>query len=160
MTGWVRRDVKEPESIADHMYRMGLMALISSDTPGVNRENNPVIKIHLIIIWSFYKLFLLMTPRKLRERNGIDSVLNVKCFAIVGDITPDDGIPKKEKSRREREALKHMCELLGGGERAKEISDLWMEYEENSSLEAKLVKDFDKNLKDITIATFLLVTID
>lgn len=29
---------------------------------------------------------------------------------------------------------------------AKEISDLWMEYEENSSLEAKVVKDFDKVL--------------
>ncbi|GMP88112.1 hypothetical protein CsSME_00040212 [Camellia sinensis var. sinensis] len=26
-TGWVRRDVENPESIADHMYRMGLMAL-------------------------------------------------------------------------------------------------------------------------------------
>lgn len=29
---------------------------------------------------------------------------------------------------------------------AKEISDLWMEYEENISLEAKVVKDFDKVL--------------
>ena len=27
---------------------------------------------------------------------------------------------------------------------AKEIRELWMEYEENSSLEAKVVKDFDK----------------
>lgn len=27
---------------------------------------------------------------------------------------------------------------------AKEIDELWMEYEENSTAEAKLVKDFDK----------------
>lgn len=27
---------------------------------------------------------------------------------------------------------------------AKEIAELWTEYEENSSLEAKVVKDFDK----------------
>lgn len=27
---------------------------------------------------------------------------------------------------------------------AKEIKDLWLEYEEGSSLEAKVVKDFDK----------------
>lgn len=27
---------------------------------------------------------------------------------------------------------------------AKEIKDLWLEYEECSSLEAKVVKDFDK----------------
>lgn len=43
----------------------------------------------------------------------------VICFelltAIVGDITPSDGIPKQEKSRREQEALKEMCEVLGGG---------------------------------------------
>lgn len=39
--------------------------------------------------------------------------------AIVGDIAPSDGIPKAEKSRREREALEHMCKLLGGGSRGK-----------------------------------------
>jgi 5'-deoxynucleotidase YfbR-like HD superfamily hydrolase len=27
---------------------------------------------------------------------------------------------------------------------AQEIRELWMEYEENASLEAKVVKDFDK----------------
>ncbi|KAI3444079.1 hypothetical protein Pfo_000744 [Paulownia fortunei] len=113
--GWVRREVQEPESIADHMYRMGLMALIASDIPGINREK--CIKM---------------------------AIVHDIAEAIVGDITPSDGIPKQEKSRREREALQNMCELLGGGERAKEISDLWMEYEENSSMEAKVVKDFDK----------------
>ncbi|GER52658.1 metal-dependent phosphohydrolase HD domain-containing protein [Striga asiatica] len=113
--GWVRRGVKEPESIADHMYRMGLMALIASDIPGVNREK--CMKI---------------------------AIVHDIAEAIVGDITPSDGIPKEEKSRREQEALKNMCELLGGGERAEEIRDLWMEYEDNSSMEAKLVKDFDK----------------
>ena len=38
-------------------------------------------------------------------------------IAIVGDITPSDGISKAEKSQREREALDHMCKLLGGGSR-------------------------------------------
>lgn len=64
--------------------------------------------------------------------------------AIVGDIAPDDGVSKLEKSRREKAALEHMCGLLGGGSVAKEIGELWMEYEENSSPEAKIVKDFDK----------------
>ncbi|CAA6672227.1 unnamed protein product [Spirodela intermedia] len=98
--------VRDPESVADHMYRMSVMALISAELPGVDRE-----------------------------RLG---------SSIVGDITPSDGVPKLEKSRREREALDHMCTLLGDRSRAKEIHELWMEYEENSSLEAKLVKDFDK----------------
>ncbi|XP_035843023.1 uncharacterized protein LOC110922286 isoform X2 [Helianthus annuus] len=34
--GWVKRDIVGPESIVDYMYRMGLMALIANDTPGVN----------------------------------------------------------------------------------------------------------------------------
>lgn len=34
----MKRDVRDPESIADHMYRMGLMALIASDIPGVDRD--------------------------------------------------------------------------------------------------------------------------
>lgn len=37
--------------------------------------------------------------------------------AIVGDITPSDGVPKEEKSRRERAALNDMCRVLGGGMR-------------------------------------------
>ncbi|KNA06105.1 hypothetical protein SOVF_184100 [Spinacia oleracea] len=113
--GWVKKDVQNPESIADHMYRMGLMALISSDMPGVNRDK--CVKM---------------------------AIVHDMAEAIVGDITPCDGISKMEKNRRESEALDHMCNLLGGGSRANEIHDLWMEYEEGASLEAKVVKDFDK----------------
>ncbi|XP_027176926.1 HD domain-containing protein 2 isoform X2 [Coffea eugenioides] len=104
--GWVKKGVENPESIADHMYRMGVMALIAADIPGVNRD---------------------------------------KCvkMAIVHDMA-EDGISKLEKSQREQEALEHMCKLLGGGPQAKEIADLWTEYEENTSLEAKVVKDLDK----------------
>ncbi|KAG9148732.1 hypothetical protein Leryth_013413 [Lithospermum erythrorhizon] len=114
-TGWVRRDVKGPESIADHMYRMGLMALITPDIPGVNRD----------------KCIKMAIVHDLAE-------------AIVGDIAPSDGVPKAEKSRLEREALDHMCKLLGGGASADEIRELWMEYEANASPEAKVVKDLDK----------------
>ncbi|XP_018725588.2 5'-deoxynucleotidase HDDC2 [Eucalyptus grandis] len=113
--GWVKRDVKDPESIGDHMYRMGLMALIASDIPGVDR--NKCIKM---------------------------AIVHDIAEAIVGDITPSDGISKVEKSRREREALDHMCRLLGGESQAKEINELWMEYEANLSPEAKVVKDLDK----------------
>ncbi|XP_012071598.1 5'-deoxynucleotidase HDDC2 isoform X2 [Jatropha curcas] len=113
--GWVKRDIKNPESIGDHMYRMGLMALIAPDIPGIDRDK--CIKM---------------------------AIVHDIAEAIVGDITPSDGVPKAEKSRQEQEALDHMCKLLGGGLRAQEICQLWMEYEENSSPEAKIVKDFDK----------------
>lgn len=41
----------------------------------------------------------------------------IAIIAIVGDITPSDGIPKLEKSRMEREAMEQICNLLGGGPR-------------------------------------------
>jgi hypothetical protein len=37
-TGWVNHGVKESESIADHMYRMAVMAIIATDIPGINRD--------------------------------------------------------------------------------------------------------------------------
>ncbi|KAF9680612.1 hypothetical protein SADUNF_Sadunf06G0139800 [Salix dunnii] len=99
--GWVKRDIKGPESISDHMYRMGLMALIAPDIPGIDRDK--CVKM---------------------------AIVHDIAEAIVGDITPSDGVPKEEKSRKEREALEHI--------------ELWNEYEENSTPEAKIVKDFDK----------------
>lgn len=41
--------------------------------------------------------------------------------------------------------MHHLChELLGWSEQAQEISGLWEEYEDASTPEALLVKDFDK----------------
>ncbi|KAM7272027.1 hypothetical protein ACFE04_031241 [Oxalis oulophora] len=113
--GWINQGIKGSESIADHMYRMSLMALIARDIPGVDRDR--CIKI---------------------------AIVHDIAEAIVGDITPSDGVPKAEKSRLEQAALNEMCKVLGGGMRADEIQELWAEYENNASLEANLVKDFDK----------------
>ncbi|ONM39894.1 HD domain containing protein [Zea mays] len=38
--GWINHSIKGPESIADHMYRMALMALIAGDLPAVDRERS------------------------------------------------------------------------------------------------------------------------
>ncbi|KAL4577961.1 hypothetical protein LXL04_014076 [Taraxacum kok-saghyz] len=70
-----------------------------------------------------------------RERCIKIAIVHDIAETIVGDITPPDGVPKVEKSRPEQAALNEMCNVLGGGMR---------EYEDNASLEANLVKDFDK----------------
>ncbi|BDA40619.1 HD domain-containing protein 2 [Coccomyxa sp. Obi] len=114
-TGWIRCNVKGPESIADHMYRMGMMSLIAGDL-GVN------------------------TDRCIRL-----SIVHDVAEAIVGDITPNDGISKEEKRRLEANAIVRIQEMLGPGSAAgEEIKELFEEYEEGQTPEALLVKDFDK----------------
>ena len=68
--------------------------------------------------------------------------------ALVGDITPVDGIPKSEKNRRESTTMDYFTKsLLGkvnGGVAGQELKDIWQEYEDSETLESKFVHDVDK----------------
>ncbi|TRY88923.1 hypothetical protein DNTS_008496 [Danionella cerebrum] len=112
-TGWVYRDIKQPESVSDHMYRMSMMAFTIQDTT-INKER--CMKLALV--------------HDLAE-------------CIVGDIAPADNVSKSEKHRREKEAMVHITGLLDNCLQ-KEIYNLWEEYENQSSREAKLVKELDQ----------------
>lgn len=115
-TGWVMSGVQNPESIADHMYRMSLMAMIASFS-NESLDTNRCIKLALI--------------HDLAE-------------AKVGDITPHCGVSDEEKYKLELGTMEQIQSMLGpllGGD---EILDLWKEYEEGSTTEAKLLKDLDK----------------
>ena len=115
-TGWVKRHVKNPESIADHMYRMSLMALLmEGNTQGYDYS-------HCVKLAIVHDL--------------------AEC--IAGDITPVCGISGAEKHQMERAAMDQIAEMLGDCPAAKSIRALWEEYEAGETQEAKLVKDFDK----------------
>lgn len=68
--------------------------------------------------------------------------------ALVGDITPVDGVSKHEKSRREETTMDYFTKgLLGrvhGGLTGDEIRAIWREYEDGETLESKFVHDVDK----------------
>jgi putative hydrolase of HD superfamily len=68
--------------------------------------------------------------------------------ALVGDITPVDGVTKVEKNRREEETMEYLCKgLLGkvdGGKAGEDIRSIWQEYEDSETLESKFVHDIDK----------------
>ncbi|KXS13854.1 hypothetical protein M427DRAFT_124620 [Gonapodya prolifera JEL478] len=113
-TGWVNHNVPNPESIADHMHRMSVMALVVGDT-GLNRDK--CVKMALV--------------------HDIGE-------AIVGDITPHDGVSDTDKHACELAAYQHFRTLLGDTPEAKEMHDLWLEYDAGETAEAKLVKDLDK----------------
>ncbi|XP_022070095.1 HD domain-containing protein 2 [Acanthochromis polyacanthus] len=84
-TGWVYRNVKNPESVSDHMYRMAMMSLTITD---------PTLDKHRCM-----KLAL----------------VHDMAECIVGDIAPSDNISKAEKHRREEEAMKRLSDLLPDG---------------------------------------------
>ncbi|CAB4440540.1 unnamed protein product [Rhizophagus irregularis] len=114
-TGWIQFNIKNPESISDHMHRMSILALLLNDD---DLDKNKCVKM---------------------------AVVHDLAEGIVGDISPAEGITKEEKHRREMEAMQHICkELLGNSLQSQEIFSLWQEYENGETMEAKFVKDLDK----------------
>jgi len=113
-TGWVRNGVSDPESVADHMYRMSIMSFLLKKDTGLDISR--CIKI---------------------------SVAHDMAECIVGDLTPFCGVSKEEKHEREREAMRELCSMIGP-DAGQEIEALWQEYESQSSPEARAVKDLDR----------------
>ena len=82
--GWVENNVNEVESVADHMYRMSVLAMMCPDKT-LNRD-------HMVRM----------------------ALCHDMAEAIVGDITPKMNVDKAEKQRLERDALTKMVKLLPG----------------------------------------------
>jgi putative hydrolase of HD superfamily len=115
-TGWILSGIPKPESIADHMYRMSLMAMISSFS------NNT-----------------LNTDRCIKL-----ALIHDLAEAQVGDITPHCGVSDQEKYDLELRTMESISKMLGPTMGGEEILALWKEYEEGITEEAKLLKDLDK----------------
>lgn len=116
-TGWLNFGIDHPESISDHMYRMGIISMLTSDQ---GLDTGRCVKMALV---------------------------HDMAESLVGDITPVDPISKEEKHRREEDTMKYLAfEVLGdvNKQAGQEIWDLWQEYEGVSTKEARFVKDVDK----------------
>ena len=84
----MKRDVKDPESVADHMYRMGLMALIASDIPGLDRDK-------FGFFLSFFFQLLTYTSLFLFQSLFVEMCVLFRCIkmAIVHDIAEGELFP-------------------------------------------------------------------
>lgn len=137
--GWVIREIKNPESIADHIFRTSLIAWVLGSKKRLNIER--VLKIALI---------------------------HDLCEIYAGDITPYDSIlPKDIKKRREllktwprfsekekkrlsekkhkkeKAALEKLLKDLPGN-LAGEIKHLWNDYEKGLTREGRFFKQADR----------------
>ena len=92
--------------------------------------------------WGVSYLSLILAPDSLNKEKVLSmSIIHDLGEALVGDITPLDGISKKEKHKLELEAVNKLTNSVTEREK---IIKLWLEYEDNSSPEAKFVKACDK----------------
>lgn len=114
-TGWVRKGIKDPETVSGHMYRMAIMSFL------INENQDNVSKDQCIKL----------------------SLIHDLAESLVGDIVPNDGISVEEKHAKEKEAMEKIASLVPNTV-GNELLDLWNEYEKQSTKEAKFVKDFDK----------------
>eukprot|EP01026_Neomeris_dumetosa_P031359 TRINITY_DN2487_c0_g2_i1.p2 TRINITY_DN2487_c0_g2~~TRINITY_DN2487_c0_g2_i1.p2 ORF type:complete len:200 (-),score=37.09 TRINITY_DN2487_c0_g2_i1:468-1067(-) len=115
-TGWIKRSVREPESIADHMYRMAAACFALKGKANVDHS-------HCIKM----------------------AIVHDMAESIVGDFTPTCPITKEEKHELEKQAIQEIQEMLGkDSEGAIEVGKLWEEYEQGKTSEARMVKDLDK----------------
>src|SRR5690554_3150186 len=98
-------------------------------------------------------IITLFTPPVLAARLDLPRCMKMCLIhdmaeSLVGDITPVDGVPKPEKSRRETETVSFISSsLLGrvhGGVPGEELRAIWQEYEDGVTLEARYVHDVDK----------------
>lgn len=113
--GWINEDIANPESIADHMYRMSIICLLCTDA-SLDRS----------------KLVNLALVHDMAE-------------SLVGDITPLDNIPKHEKEERELLAMQAIRDEYGlSPAQGDEFMALFMEYEAKQTAESRFVKDVDK----------------
>ncbi|AMQ18354.1 HD domain-containing protein [Thermococcus peptonophilus] len=115
-TGWVLRGVSNPESIADHSFRTALITLFLADE---------------------------------LKRRGVeinpDKALRIALIHDIGEarITdiPQPALKYVDKSEAERKAVE---DLLKTSPLPEEYYQLWLEYEEGSTPEGRLVRFADK----------------
>ncbi|KAI6713394.1 hypothetical protein JHW43_004111 [Diplocarpon mali] len=119
--GWRRFGITSGESISDHMYRMSIITMLAP--PSLSAKLN---------IPHCTKMAL----------------VHDMAEALVGDITPVDGVAKHEKNRRESTTMDYLTNgLLGrvnGGITGKELKAVWQEYEDSVTPESQFVHDVDK----------------
>ncbi len=113
-SGWSKAGIKNPESVADHVYGLAVLSMLISDLKGLNAE----------------KMFRLAVIHDLEE-------------AILGDLTSEEKKKENNLKTLEEKAIKKVLSSLPLNLKQKYYS-LWLEYKNASSKEAKLIKELDK----------------
>lgn len=110
-TGWVNRGISNAESVADHSFMTSLLSYVLAAHAGLNPE-----------------------------RAAVLGLIHDLAEALVGDITPFDGVSKADKRTLEANGMTEIAKAAS----LPSLTALWEEYEYRLSPEAELVHSVDK----------------
>lgn len=139
--GWVLTGVKNPASIMDHSYRMALMAWVLGDKNKLNIER--VLKMALV-----HDLCELYSQGSTPYERANILPKNKKDRSKVFDSWPRFSKSKKikdfsKKHKKEKAALEKITQKLPLG-LAKELLNLWYDYEKGTTEEARFVRQINR----------------
>jgi len=115
-SGWVVDKVKDPESVADHSFRTAVMCMFLGDPKRIDLDK--AIKMALV-----------------------HDIAEARIGDIITYYRYSKAVPLEEKREKERKAITEMASGFKGGE---ELLELWREFEERKTEEARFVKQVEK----------------
>ncbi|OGH33904.1 MAG: hypothetical protein A3J69_00375 [Candidatus Levybacteria bacterium RIFCSPHIGHO2_02_FULL_42_12] len=118
-TGWVNEKVKDPESVAEHSFRVGVMAMVLSDNLGIPLNKEKLIKMALL--------------------HDLGEVITGDIVTQRGEII--DIKKRDEKEKKEHEGVQKIFSTIDG---ADEYDELYHEMIGRTTPEAKIFWQFDK----------------
>jgi putative hydrolase of HD superfamily len=132
--GWVDRGVPDAESVADHSYRLALLAWAVARTRGLDAER--ALKVALLHD---------LAEAEVGDETPFDDALAGADFdpARFDGPAPRDDARSRAKHARERAALDRLAARLPAA-LADELRDAVGDYEAQASAEARLVKQLDR----------------
>jgi hypothetical protein len=90
-TGWVNNKVALPESVADHMYRMGMCCMLLDDANETVNRSKYVVARRRPIVGAPREAEDIMTCMVRMNRCIKMAIVHDLAESLVGDITPHDG---------------------------------------------------------------------
>lgn len=138
--GWVINQIKNPESIAEHIFRAAIMAwILGKKKKGLDAEK----LLKMALIHDLCEIYA-------GDATPYDSVLpkskkKLKELMKTWPRFPDSMRKKRvlEKHKREKKALKKLIFKLPNSLK-KEILNLWLDYENRLTLEGKFFHQADR----------------
>jgi 5'-deoxynucleotidase len=135
--GWVDRGVPDAESVADHSYRVAVLAWAVARSRGLDADR----ALRMALVHD-------LAEAETGDETPFDDVLRGRSTAAVDPAmferlpTPEPA-RKARKQARERAAIVDLADALGAPLGA-ELRHAWDEYAAQATREARLVKELDR----------------